>query len=93
MDDMAERFFPSADTDADPAPLTTLVDFDPDAEIHMVTAMLYPHTHVPETQVEAKVRAMSALMRSVIQASMSCRRNRHSPPTLNAGRSPRWAIE
>jgi hypothetical protein len=31
--------------------------------------------------------------RSVIQASMSCRRNRHSPPTLNAGRSPRWAIE
>ena len=31
---------------------STLVDFDPDAEVKLVAAMLYPYTHLPERQVE-----------------------------------------
>ena len=34
------------------SPAVTLVDFDPDAEVKLVTAMLYPYTHLPEAQVE-----------------------------------------
>jgi hypothetical protein len=52
MDEVADRLFP-ADTPADGAPVVTLVDFDPDAEVKLVAAMLLPHTHLPETQVEA----------------------------------------
>ena len=80
MDEVAERLFPS-DASADDAPLVTLVDHDPDAEIHLVTAMLYPHTHLPETQVEAAVRAMSAEERlKVVQAYTGERSNRRHRP-------------
>ena len=81
MDDMAERFFPAAETAAEDAPRTTLVDFDPDAEIRMVTAMLYAHTHVPELQVERRVRAMSAEERlAVVRAYVGERSNRRHRP-------------
>ena len=33
-----------------------LVDFDPDGEIKMVTAMLYPHSSLSERTIEARVR-------------------------------------
>ena len=80
MDDVAERFFPIA-TPADDTAITTLVDFDPDAEVHMVTAMLYPHTHVPELQVERAVRAMSAEERlTVVKAYVGERTNRRHRP-------------
>jgi len=80
MEDMAEAFFP-LDGAADPAPRTTLVDFDPDAEIRLVTAMLYPHTHVPEVQVEARVRQMSAEERlTVVRAYVGERANRRHRP-------------
>lgn len=36
----------------------SLTSFDPDAEVCLVTAMLYPLTHVPEAQVERRVRDM-----------------------------------
>ncbi|MCU1355950.1 MAG: hypothetical protein JWM89_1368, partial [Acidimicrobiales bacterium] len=81
MDEVAERFFPSADTVGDEAPLVTLVDFDPDAEIHMVAAMLYPHTHLPEVQLEAGVREMTAEERmSVVRAYVGERSNRRHRP-------------
>jgi thymidylate synthase ThyX len=81
MDDVAERFFPSAATSTQDAPRTTLVDFDPDAEIHLVTAMLYAHTHVPELQIEQKVRAMSAEERlTVVKAYVGERANRRHRP-------------
>ncbi len=80
MDDLAERFFPSVDDIAD-APRTTLVDFDPDAEVKMVTAMLYAHAHVPERQIEDRVRAMSAEDRlAVVKAYVGERANRRHRP-------------
>ncbi|MCU1352816.1 MAG: putative thymidylate synthase, partial [Acidimicrobiales bacterium] len=88
MDDAAERLFPSGTTDAEAAPAVTLVDYDPDAEIHLVTAMLYPHTHVPETQIEAQVRAMSAEERlQVVHAYVGERANRRHKPGRGLERS------
>jgi len=81
MDEMAERVFPPAATHVEPAGAVTLVDHDPDAEVHLVTAMLYPHTHVPERQVERRVRAMSAAERlAVVQAYVGERSNRRHRP-------------
>ena len=80
MDEVADRLFP-ADTPADGAPVVTLTDFDPDAEVKEATAMLYAHTHVPETQVEARVRAMSAQDRlGVVAAYVGDRSNRRHRP-------------
>lgn len=81
MDELAEELFPPAATVAEDAPLVTLLDYDPDAEIRMVTAMLYSHTHVPEAQVERTVRAMSAEERlRVVQAYCGDRTNRRHRP-------------
>ncbi|CAN5744835.1 FAD-dependent thymidylate synthase [soil metagenome] len=81
MDELAEELFPVAQTPVDDAPLVALVDFDPDAEVRMVTAMLYAHTHVPETQVERTVRAMSAEERlQVVRAYTGERANRRHRP-------------
>ena len=80
MDEVADRLFP-ADTPADGAPVVTLTDFDPEAEVKLVTAMLYAHTHVPETQVEARVRAMSAQDRlGVVAAYVGDWSNRRHRP-------------
>ena len=80
MDEVAARLFPT-ETPAEAAPVVTLTDFDPDAEVKLVTAMLYAHTHVPETQVEARVRAMSAQDRlGVVAAYVGDRSNRRHRP-------------
>lgn len=80
MDELAAQIFPT-ETEATEAPRTTLVDFDPDAEVRLVTAMLYPHAHVPEQQIEARVRAMSAQERlAVVQAYVGERGNRRHRP-------------
>ncbi len=58
-----------------------LVDFDPDAEIKMITAMLYPHTTMSERAIDAKVRAMSDGERiSVVEAYCGDRTNRRHRP-------------
>jgi thymidylate synthase ThyX len=81
MDELAATIFPPEQTAVDGAPLVTLVDFDPDAEVQLVTAMLYPHTHVPERQVEARVRQMSAQERlEVVRAYVGDRSNRRHRP-------------
>ena len=36
-----------------------LLDWDPDGEVKLVTAMLYSHTHLPEAVLEQRVRAMT----------------------------------
>ena len=41
------------------APSVTLVDWDPEGEVKVVAAMLYPYTGLPETQLLDRVRAMS----------------------------------
>src|SRR4051794_15402962 len=81
MDEVAEKLFPAATTPADDAPVVTLTGWDPEAEIALITAMLYPHTHVPETQVAATVRNMGEEERlSVVRAYVGERSNhRHKP--------------
>ncbi len=58
-----------------------LVDFDPDAEVKLVTAMLYPYTHRSEHDIEAQVRAMGIEDRlRVIRAYTGDRANRRQRP-------------
>jgi thymidylate synthase ThyX len=80
MDEQAERLFP-AETPIDPSPVVRLLDFDPDAEVKLVTAMLYSHLTLPEDQVERRVRAMSADDRmAVVRAYVGDRNNRRHKP-------------
>lgn len=63
------------------APSVTLVDWDPEGEIKVVAAMLYPYTGLAETQVLDRVRAMSIEDRlSVIRAYVGERANRRHKP-------------
>jgi len=87
MDAVADRLFPST-TPVDPAPLVRLVDFDPDGEIKMVAAMLYPHLHLPEDQIERRVRAMSVDDRlAIMRAYAGERANRRHKPGRGLERS------
>jgi hypothetical protein len=79
-EEIAARLFP-AEEPADPAPGVTLTSFDPDAEVRLVTAMLYPSTHVPEAQVERRVREMTTDERvAVMRAYVGDRSNRRHKP-------------
>ena len=65
----------------EPRPPVTLVDFDPDAEVKVVAAMLYAHSHLPEDQLLARVRRMSVDDRlSVMKAYAGERTNRRHKP-------------
>ena len=58
-----------------------LVDFDPDGETKVVAAMLYPHTSLSETAIDARVRAMSVADRlDVMRAYIGHRENRRQRP-------------
>jgi thymidylate synthase ThyX len=78
MEDVAARLLAG---EPDDAAGVTLVDFDPDAEVRMVTAMLYPYSALPEAQIERRVRAMSATDRvDVVRAYVGERTNRRHKP-------------
>ncbi len=80
MDELAGRLFPAGGP-VDEAPLVTLTGWDPDAEIELITAMLYPSTDLPETQIAAKVREMGAEERlAVVRAYVGDRTNRRHKP-------------
>jgi len=80
MEEQAAQLFPGT-TDAEEVPTVQLTSFDPDAEVQMLAAMLYPYTHVPERQVEAQVRAMGAEDRlAVVRAYVGERGNRRHKP-------------
>jgi thymidylate synthase ThyX len=80
MEDMASRLFPPGE-EAEDAPAVRLVDYDPDAETKMVTAMLYPYVHVSEAEVERRVRAMGVEERlAVVRAYVGERANRRHKP-------------
>ncbi len=80
MDEIAERLFPAGIT-TDPAPVVTLVDFDPDAEVKLVASALYSHLSLPEAQIEARVRLMSTEERlAVLTAYEGDRSNRRHKP-------------
>jgi thymidylate synthase ThyX len=58
-----------------------LIDFDPDAEVKLVAAMLYPYSHQSEADIEAKVRSMSVDDRiRVIRTYNGDRTNRRHRP-------------
>jgi thymidylate synthase ThyX len=65
MTEVAQAIFagePVGDEDPSPGagPRVTLVDWDPDAEVKVIAAMLYPYTHLSEERVQARVSAMQA---------------------------------
>jgi thymidylate synthase ThyX len=65
----------------DPAPSVTLVEHSPEAEVELVTGMLYPHSHLPEAQLRSVVEGMAAEDRvRVVRAYVGERRNRRHKP-------------
>jgi len=58
-----------------------LVDFDPDGEVKMVTAMLYPYTSLPERAIEARVQMMGVEERiGIIRTYTGNRAHRRQRP-------------
>ena len=69
------------DTPVAQADVVELVDFDPDAENKLLTAICYPHSNLPEHQIAARVRAMGAAERlALIRAYVGERENRRHKP-------------
>ncbi len=70
-----------ADEDASPRPMVTLVDFDPDGEDRVVAAMLYSYSHLPDDQLLARAKRLSAEDKlAVIRAYVGERGNRRHRP-------------
>ena len=58
-----------------------LVDFDPDGEVKMVTAILYPYTSLSERAIEARVQLMGVEERlSIIKTYTGSRAHRRQRP-------------
>ena len=65
----------------DPAAEVTLVDWSDDAEIDVITGMLYPHSTLPEQQLREVVANLSVMNRMrVLQAYVGERDNRRHKP-------------
>ncbi len=78
-EEVARRLF--ADAEPEPRPTVTLVDFDPEAEEKLLAAMLYPFVDVPDDQVRARVRRLTAAERQeVVAAYVGERANRRHKP-------------
>jgi thymidylate synthase ThyX len=76
---IAARLF--GDEPEAPTAEVVLTDFDPDAEDKLVAAALYPHTHLSETQLMAKVRELPTHERvTVLRAYVGERSNRRHKP-------------
>jgi thymidylate synthase ThyX len=70
---------PAATPGGDPE--VTLLDWDPDAEIKVVAAMLYPYTHLPEHRIQERVATMSEAERlGVVRTYVGDRGNRRHRP-------------
>jgi len=77
--EVAERLF--SGTTPEPRPAVTLVDYDPAAEDKLLAAMLYPHLDLPDDQILARVRTLSADDRqAVADAYVGERVNRRHKP-------------
>lgn len=65
----------------DRADMVELVDFDPDAEDKLLTAICYPHSHLPEHQIAERVKSMGPAERlALIRAYVGERENRRHKP-------------
>jgi thymidylate synthase ThyX len=86
MADLSDALFgpPSEDPGApgpSDGPRVTLTEWDPDAEVKLVAAMLYPYTHLPEAAVQDRVAAMTLDERlEVIRAYVGERTDRRQRP-------------
>ncbi|MGH8883613.1 MAG: FAD-dependent thymidylate synthase [Egibacteraceae bacterium] len=70
-----------ADVAPAPAPDVQLVSWTPHADVELATGMLYPHSHLPESQLRDLVTRMTAEERaSVVRAYAGDRRNRRHKP-------------
>ncbi len=58
-----------------------LIDYDKDAEIKIISAILYPHTHLPESRIRAIVSGLSNEDRqNILRTYVSERANRRHRP-------------
>ncbi|MCY3951777.1 MAG: FAD-dependent thymidylate synthase [bacterium] len=81
MQALAHELFSDAEKPYEEVPAVRLVDFDPDAEVKLVSSALYSHVDVPEEQLRARVEDMSAEDRlRVLLAYTGDRRNRRHKP-------------
>jgi thymidylate synthase ThyX len=86
MEEVAGRILPdaadgAAGTEPGTEPAVRLLDWDPDGEVKLVAAMLYPYTHLPEAVVEQRVRSMTDSERlEVVRAYVGDRANRRHKP-------------
>ncbi len=77
MNSLATELAPAPE----PRPEVTLVEWDPDAEVKVAAAALYPYTNLPDDQLLALARAMTDAERArVIAAYVGERRNRRHKP-------------
>jgi thymidylate synthase ThyX len=86
MADLAEAVIGGVPATEDHLPNETgpdvkLVDWDPDAEVKLVTAMLYPYSHLSEEELAARVAKMTSGQRREVMAKYAGDRlnRRHRP--------------
>jgi thymidylate synthase ThyX len=76
---VVDRLF--GDEQPEPRPSVTLTDFDPEGEDKVLAAVCYPHTHLAEDQILARVRRLSADERvALLHAYVGERLNRRHKP-------------
>ena len=69
------------ETPVDQSDVVVLVDFDPDAEDKLLTAICYPLSNLPEQQIAERVRTMGADDRAaLLRAYVGERENRRHKP-------------
>lgn len=77
MEEIAARFEPAPQ----PRPEVTLVDWDPDAELKVAAAALYPHTDLPDDQLLEHVQGLSGdEVAALLSAYAGRRENRRHKP-------------
>ena len=70
-----------ADLEAEPRDEVTLTDFDPDGEVKVVAAALYASSDLPDDQLQALARRLSAADRAaLLRAYVGDRANRRHKP-------------
>ncbi len=86
MSDLAESVIGGASADkaslpAGPGPDVKLLDWDPGAEVKLVTAMLYPYTHLSEEELASRVSGMTSAQRLEVMEKYAGQRlnRRHRP--------------
>ncbi len=80
MESLAEELLEPSSTPENEAKVE-LIDFDPDAEVKLVSSMLYPYSHLSERAIDEQVRMMSVEERlQVFRAYNGDRQNRRHRP-------------